>query len=211
MKHNKRFASLFIIGLLLAAMVAASLLALAAVPAAPSEEALYSYVGTVALQEVCVGELDDQLCQDGASLAPEELPALGQIDLGFRIVESGQTITGHIDLEYTMVFTGEHQLDAVWFGPMVTGTVGSSSLQLASGPISLTSAGRRLIRQFSLDGGPVADQENAFTGEYRETLWGYANLPFTVVGTFTLQRAPYVAPPELPPIPSTVYLPVVVR
>ena len=49
---------------------------------------------------------------------------------------------------------------------------------------------RKITRQFSLTTTNIQGNGATLTGEYRETIWGYAPQPTTVVGTFTLQRPP---------------------
>jgi hypothetical protein len=162
MDSNKRNRLLIVSGLLLSGLLLAALLALPttarqwwgaerAEPAAPQASA-YSYIGVVDLDQVVPGEFNDALSPALASPENSELPDLGQIDLGFRLVESGQTITGHVDLVYTLVFSGEHQLEGRWFGPAVQGSFDGSSLAFSSERLSHISAGRELARQFSLSG-----------------------------------------------------------
>ena len=110
-----------------------------------------------------------------------------------------------MDLEFTLVFTGEHQVGSVWYGPAVEGTFDGANLNLTSERVSSLVAGQRLMRQFWMTGAAVPEQEGRLSGEYRETLWGYGPQPLTIMGTFTLDEA--VA--DL--ASSIVYLPLVMR
>jgi hypothetical protein len=78
--------------------------------------------------------------------------------------------------------------------------------------------GRHITRQFSLVTSEVQDDGGTLIGTYRETQWGFAPQPSTVVGSFTLQRPIYaeIEPPPSPtptvprPTPqSTLYLPLI--
>ena len=91
-------------------------------------------------------------------------------------------------------------------GPCVSGVFDGDNLHVESERfIQVTGAGQRLMRQFRLMG-RLADL-NTFTGEYRETVWGYGPQPLTVVGSFTLTR---VSGPSLN-ISHWLYLPVIMR
>jgi uncharacterized repeat protein (TIGR01451 family) len=117
-------------------------------------------------------------------------PDLGEIDLGLTLIQAGSTVSGYVDLDFTLVFTGEHTVDGQVFGPHVEGTFDGTNLTLTSERVSLLAAGLRLMRQFRLTGGTVPDEENALSGEYRETVWGYGPQPLTIIGTFDLQLGP---------------------
>ncbi len=117
----------------------------------------------------------------------------------------GSTISGYVDLEFTLVFTTEHVVDDTAYGPSVTGSFDGTNLTLTSERVSLSSAGRSLMRQVRLTGQMVSEEENVLSGEYRETIWGYGPQPLTIVGTFTLDgpqlvpEAKFVAGPTTGP------------
>jgi len=115
-------------------------------------------------------------------------------------------------------------------GPkMQPGKFDGTTLLLESQPFTMTlseeiringesiSPARTVIRQFRLITTNVQGDGATLTGEYRETIWGYAAYPTTVIGTFTLQRPVFgvVADPEDTPTPmpgnNKVFLPLVTR
>ena len=117
------------------------------------------------------------------------------IDLGLLLHRSEDNVTGYVDLDNTLVFTAEHTITATLpttttqlaVGPYVSGAFEGDSLHFESERlVQVTGAKQRLMRQFRLIG-TLADL-NTFTGEYRETVWGYGPQPLTVVGSFTLTR-----------------------
>lgn len=94
-------------------------------------------------------------------------------------------------------------------GPYVAGSFDGTHLVLTSERLSAVVAGRTIKRQFRLTGTIAADDPNMLRGEYRETLWGYARQPITVLGTFTLKRpAPVVAANTVATAVPTVAAPV---
>jgi hypothetical protein len=157
-----------------------------AAPAAEAQPALSgNYVGGVDLAYSLPGVFTDTLPP------PNPLPEvnLGQIDLGLMLTQAGTTVTGYVELTTTLVFTGEHTVGAVAYGPAVMGTLNGAKLTLISEKVShKTAAGQTLERQFWLEVDPfVPEADNLLSGKYRETVWGYGPQPMTMVGTFTLQ------------------------
>ena len=63
-----------------------------------------------------------------------------------------------------------------------------SASMITSEQVSANLNGRTVQRQFSLTGAIVGGNPAIISGQYRETLWGCASQPVTVLGTFTLQR-----------------------
>ena len=159
--------------------------------AAPLNGTRVAYIGRVELEWVMPGEFSDPLPAPTPNPDPQAPPSphLGEIDLALEFTRSGDTINGYVDLEFTLVFTGEHQLGSVWYGPSVEGIFDGENLSVTSERISLVSAGQRLMRQFRLVGAAVPEQEGTLSGQYRETVWGYGPQPMTVQGTFTLNEA----------------------
>ena len=160
------------------------------------------YIGYVKLDYAVPGVYSDPL--PPPDLGGDPLPELGTIDLELQITQDSDGISGYVDLEHTLVFTAEHTLDGTAFGPSFTGSYDGSTLILESERVSLVSAGQRLMRQFRLEGSLTQGEVRRFSGEYRETLWGYSLQPLTIVGTFSMEWAAPVMRPSL-------YLPMIIR
>lgn len=158
----------------------------------------YWLVGRVELDYALPGLYSDPLpAPDPAS---STLPDLGAIDLGFVLALSGSSLSGYVDLDHTLVFSREHTLDGSALGPAVSGSFDGTNLSLLSERVELVSAGERQ-RQFYVTGTVNSQAESRqLTGEYRETLWGYAAQPLTIVGSFTMElvQQPYAAVLYLP-------------
>ena len=158
------------------------------------------YIGQVKLEYAVGGVYSDSLQPpepDG-----EALPELGTIDLGLQLTQSEAGVAGYVDLGHTLVFTTEHTLDSIGFGPSITGSFDGSSLTLESERVSLVSAGQPMMRQFRLEGSVSQGDVSQLNGEYRETVWGYGLQPLTIVGTFSLNWS-------TPPAERHIYLPVI--
>jgi hypothetical protein len=173
-----------------------------------------SFLGFVQLDRVGAGIYTDSLptATPAPGVTPIPTPVLGRIDLGLMLSQSGAGVTGFVDLDSTLVFTKEatilvtpvgtppgpgtpvptpSPLDA---GPAVTGLLNGSNLVLTSAIVSQTIAGQRVDRQFRLTGVVTSDATGIlFSGEYRETLWGVAPQPLTLVGQFELSRPIFAA------------------
>jgi PKD repeat protein len=212
MDTKKRFLSILLVGVVVGLLAAVALPADASrwlgyapaprlAPPAQISSALLQglYLGTVELDWAVPGEFSDNL-----SALPDQ-PDLGNIDLALQLSHDGSTISGYVDLEFTLVFSTEHVVDETAYGPSVTGSFDGTNLTLTSEQVSLSSAGRSLMRQFRLTGQMVSEENNTLSGEYRETLWGYGPQPLTIVGNFTLvgpqllPKAKFVAGPTTGP------------
>lgn len=151
-----------------------------------------NYSGAVDLDWTLVGVLTDPLpTPTPAPAGSPAAPDLGAIDLALQLSQNGNAVTGYVDLAKTLVFTVEHTLagpPVVKTGPNVQGTFDGTNLALTSEQVSANLNGRTVQRQFSLTGTAVGGNPAILSGQYRETLWGYAAQPVTVVGNFTLQR-----------------------
>ena len=154
----------------------------------------YGISGEVALVWAGAGTLTDNLtAPTPAELA--ELPDLGTHALALLLQKgSGANVTGYVELESSLVFTGHHTVDttvagaatALVVGPQVNGTYANGAINLLSERVPyVTDSGEAVERQFRLVGnaGPTP---GVIIGEYRETIWGYGLEPLTVVGTFEL-------------------------
>ena len=164
-----------------------------------------NYQGSVSLGHVYQGVFS---ADPVATPAPMDL---GQIDLSLHLEQMGDK-AGFVMLDRTLVFRREHQIMVtptgptpgpgtptptsypLDIGPYVKVTPDGSALRLVSDPYTMTLNGREITRQFSLFSPSVPTNSATLTGTYRETVWGYALQPSTVMGTFTLQR------PVFPPI-----------
>jgi uncharacterized repeat protein (TIGR01451 family) len=204
MDTKKNYPSMIVVGVSLLGLILLAAVALPAgaarwlgaargEPARPAQAGAAAlngtYVGTVKLDWALPGEFSDPLPTPTPDPEGPSPPDLGEIDLGLRLSQSDGTVSGYVDLEFTLVFTTEHTVDATPFGPSVAGTFDGTDLSLTSERLSLISAGQRLMRQFRLTGEMAPDQDHVLSGEYRETLWGYGPQPFTIIGTFSLARA----------------------
>ena len=150
------------------------------------------YAGYVKLGWALPGVYSDTL---PTSPPTSTLPDMGTIDLGLLLHRIEDSVTGYVDLDNTLVFTAEHTITATLpttttqlaVGPYVSGAFEGDDLRFESERlVQVTGAKQRLMRQFRLIG-ELADV-NTFTGEYRETVWGYGPQPLTIVGSFTLTR-----------------------
>lgn len=185
-----------------------------------------NFSGQVKLSGVATGVYSDSL-----TLAAGQ-PALGSVDLALQLSQTGNGLSGYVSLEKTLIFSVEHTIAGqtpIKIGPYVNGAFDGTTLTLQSERVTLVMGGQVLSRQFQLIGTLDADG-TTLTGEYRETLWGYARQPITTIGVFTLKRPNYsgaVAPPSanptpVPPLPTpsspnpapggqSLYLPIVRR
>lgn len=150
----------------------------------------HTYSGIVKLKWAAPGEYDDTLT---APIPPEgeKLPELGSIDLGFLVNCSSGSLSGHVDLSTTLVFP-ELKITAAdgtttTRPASISGTCSDPSLYILSEKFTQTTeAGQSVERQFQLRNGTLNSVTNAYTGEYRETIWGYGPQAVTIVGEFTL-------------------------
>lgn len=177
-----------------------------------------AYSGIVELDWALAGVYSDTLPTPTPQPAvtpgtPSPIPILSAIDLGLLFHPGGNQGDGHVDLSSTLMFTKEHTIMATPIGPTPgPGTPPPAAVALAVGPkVSVTlnganlrveserfamttSAGQRLQRQFRLIGVAADGDIHRFTGDYRETIWGFGRQPLTLVGKFTIVQ-PVVATP----------------
>ena len=157
------------------------------------------YSGPVKLNVTVAGVYSDTLA---TPMPPDQggptLPDLGSIDLSLQLTPTGSVLTGYVNLDKTLIYSVEHTLGTgpagVKIGPYVGGIFDGTNLVLQSEKVGLVVSGRAVQRQFRLTGQLASADGGQVTGEYRETLWGYAPAPVTVIGTFTLQRPGYGSP-----------------
>ena len=180
-----------------AAVGTAGTLAPAAVQAAVQLQGEYS--GPVKLNVTVAGVYSDTLA---TPMPPDQggptLPDLGSIDLSLQLTPTGGVLTGYVNLDKTLIYSVEHTLGTgptgVKIGPYVGGIFDGTSFVLQSEKVGLVVSGRPVQRQFRLTGQLASADGGQVAGEYRETLWGYAPAPVTVIGSFTLQRPGYGSP-----------------
>lgn len=167
------------------------------------------YTGQATLQGIYNGTLDN-------TTAVSTTMDLGYIDLAFNLSQSGANLTGNVILSRTLVFSATEGNIAV------TGSMNGANLHLQSGQFKMKMNDARVIggeqiapermvtRQFRLDTEQVLNDGATLLGTYRETIWGYAPEPVTVVGKFALERPTFgtLAPGVLRP---RAYLPVIQR
>ncbi|HHY54488.1 MAG TPA: tandem-95 repeat protein [Chloroflexi bacterium] len=151
------------------------------------------YSGIVALQVTVTGVFSDTLATPPPPAAgASSLPALGSIDLALQLSQNGNTLSGYVSLDKTLVFSTEHTIQSgasmLEIGPYVYGAFDGTNLILTSERIATVLGGQSIQRQFRLTGAISQSDGSQLTGEYRETVWGVARQPVTVIGAFTLQR-----------------------
>jgi len=151
------------------------------------------YSGAVKLNVTLGGVYSDTLATPPApALGTPTPPDLGTIDLSLQLEQTANTLSGYVSLDRTLVYSAEHTLgsgaSSLPIGPYVTGRFDGTTLTLHSERVSMVVSGRTVQRQFRLTGKAADDDGSQIDGEYRETLWGYASVPLTVIGSFHLQR-----------------------
>jgi hypothetical protein len=151
------------------------------------------YSGVVKLQFALVGVYSDTLAtpQPPAAGTPAP-PDLGSADLSLPLSQTGNALSGYVSLDKTLIFTVEHTIQnggtTLKIGPYVNGSFDGANLTLTSERVATTLSGKPVQRQFRLTVAISQSDGSQLTGEYRETLWGAARQPVTIIGTFTLQR-----------------------
>lgn len=168
--------------------------------AAEAIQLIGAYSGQVQLQAVTTGVYSATLAPPTPT--PSSKPVdLGRVDLALQLNQTGNRVSGYVDLSKTLIFTVEHTLPgppALAVGPYVTGVFDGVNFRLTAEAVKTVVTGRTITRQFSLVGA-IAPGNNApgdsatLVGEYRETLWGYASEPLTIIGAFTLKRPSFGA------------------
>jgi len=192
-------------------------------PSAARPEGAYS--GIVELDWSLAGVYSDTLPTPTAQPEGAPSPILNAVDLGLIFHPAGLRVDGHVDLSSSLIFTEEHTILATPVGPTPgPGTPTPAAVPLAVGPaVSVTfdgtnlrveserfamttGAGQRLQRQFRLVGTADGGDIHRFTGDYRETIWGFGPQPLTLVGRFILVQ-PQVGGSTTPPGAERVFLP----
>ena len=182
-------------GLLIAAVIICAKLGQArlqlASNAVASEATLLEVMGDYSGQATLHGIYNGVLSNTSAVSTTMDL---GYIDLAFNLAPSGQNWAGNVILSRTLVFSATEGNIAV------TGSMNGSNLHLESGKFTIKMNEARMIgneqvaperivtRQFSLDTEQILNDGATLLGTYRETIWGYAPEPVTVVGKFALER-----------------------
>ncbi len=208
MWRNRRILVMLVVALVLPTLATAAPVAQyrSGWPTAPSITAQATtvnvsgeYFGQVKLQGVYSGTLTDTTTPAARDL--------GQIELGLKLTQTGTSVTGYVTLDRTLVFAQRSTVAGKPVGPSVSGTFDGTTLRLTSevfpqklfsGTDSAHEVKREVKRQFSLATSQVQAGGNVLVGTYRETLWGYAPQPTTVVGSFTISRPSYPRTPNIP-------------
>ncbi|MFN8443573.1 MAG: Ig-like domain-containing protein [Caldilineaceae bacterium] len=150
-----------------------------------------NYSGMIDLGVTLGGILSDTLATPPAPAPPD----LGSVDLSLQLTQTGSAVSGYVRLDKTLVFSVAHTLgsgaSSLKIGPYLSGSFDGTNLKLQSEQVSIAVSGRTVLRQFRLTGKSTSTDGSQIKGEYRETLWGYATVPLTVIGNFTLQRPVY--------------------
>jgi hypothetical protein len=168
------------------------------------------YQGQVVLEGVFTGVYSD-------TTATPTAVDLGRFGLALNLTQSGQSLSGYVMLEDSLIFSQVHtvtvqartgfglragaQVQEIATGPSVQGTYDNTTLHLASERFGEVLSGQQVLpfdgrtvpersvtREFSMVTTAVEEDGARLVGTYRETIWGYAIRPSTVVGTFTLER-----------------------
>lgn len=148
------------------------------------------YSGAVELEWTLAGVYTDPLPTPAPSATQ---PELGSVDLSLQLTQTGNSLTGYVNLERTLIFSVEHTVNGAPVGPAINGSFDGVNLTLESERVDAVIGGRTVERQFRLTGAVVGGNPAIVSGQYRETLWGYAQQPVTVLGNFTLQRPVFAA------------------
>jgi len=157
-----------------------------------------AYSGAIQLSAVVSGTFSDNLVVppppgEGTPTPPD----LGSIDLSLQMTQTGSALSGYVSLDKTLVFSAEHTLgagtDSIQTGPFVSGLFDGTNVMIDSEKVTQDVSGRTVQRQFRMVGVSTDGDGGKVTGEYRETIWGYTNIPITVIGTVTLQRTGFDA------------------
>lgn len=119
-------------------------------------------------------------------------PDLGAIDLALQISQSNNSLSGYVNLDTTLVFSVAHtiQVDGanLAIGPYINGSFDGSHLTLLSERVVTNLNGKTVERQFWITATVDASDGSRLIGHYRETMWGVAHQPVTVLGDLTMQR-----------------------
>lgn len=159
-----------------------------------------NFSGQVSLRAVATGVYSDNL-----TVASKQ-PNLATIDLALQLHQTDNRVSGYVALEKSLIFTVEHTLAGatpLLIGPYVDGAFDGTTFRLQSERVTQMVTGQPVTRQFRVDGTVSADG-TTLTGEYRETLWGYAPQPITTIGAFAFKRPDYTGarlPPATTPTP----------
>jgi hypothetical protein len=151
------------------------------------------YTGQATLQSIYNGTLEN-------TAALSNTMDLGYIDLAFNLSQANDgNVTGNVILSRTLVFS------ATEGNIQLTSEVVGGKTRIKSNPFTMKMNEARIIngeqiaperivkRQFSLDAEQVLNDGATILGTYRETIWGYAPEPVTVVGKFALERPVFSA------------------
>lgn len=153
-------------------------------------------VADVKLTYAAAGDMENTVWPTEEELA--NAPDLGSLELTLMLQKLQDTdITGFVDLQASLVFTGHHTINftmggtnsTITVGPKVTGYYEQEYglLYLDSERFSyVTETGDTIERQFRLTASPGATP-GVMVGAYYETVWGFGMEPVTVFGDVTFK------------------------
>lgn len=183
--------------------VTTSAIAAAAVQQPANSGLTGAYAGEIAILGVQTGVYSNSLTLP--AVPTDSIPAdLGAIALSLQLTQTGSSVLGYVLLDRSLTFTTEHRVSipgrgVVDVGPAVRGTYDGTTLKLESEIFSALVSGREIVRQFRFISSDIKAEGGLLTGDYRETLWGFAIEPSTAMGQGRLARPgalTLVAPPS---------------
>lgn len=155
-----------------------------------SSQLVGNYSGNVKLQFSVDGVYSDTITPPSPSELAA-LPDMGVIDLALQMTQSANALSGYVDLAKTLVFSVEHIITSISstqeIGPYIYGSINGLTITLESEKVALVVSDQRIQRQFRMIGTLDPTDSSNFSGEYRETLWGYVEQPITIIGQFKLK------------------------
>ncbi|MCE7982305.1 MAG: hypothetical protein DYG89_14005 [Caldilinea sp. CFX5] len=161
------------------------------VPAQNGAQVTGRYSGVVKLQFTVAGVYSDTLPTRIFTSTPD----LGSIGLALSISQTGQALSGYGSLDKMVTLSAEQTIETtvngranLQGGPSINGNFDGINLTLLSERVAATYRGQPIQRQFRLTGAIGRSDGSQLGGQYRETIWGLADQPITVIGVFRLQR-----------------------
>ena len=116
---------------------------------------------------------------------------LGTVDLAYYLDVSGNAIqhdTSYTILEKTLLFASVTQVGGKDVGPLVNGSVSTTSFSLTVDRFSNTVANKTVFRDIALSNGVVWGGGESIGGDYTEIIIGMDKNPITLTGKFVLLK-----------------------